>query len=308
MSIIIIEGPEKAGKSTLVEAIASVPDRLLVKRVKVRHWVGRATPDDRLYSEPLREDASIRFTEGLTVWDRGWPSEYVYGTLLRQTRRLAADPWLGEWLHGRAAAANGLRVMLTGPSPAELATRRDSSDLDVDPASERLLYMAYAHRFNWLVLRPEPIELMVSRVIDAYLRVVDLVAPLPPTFAGPTNSSVIIIGEDRAGASMTPGGWLPFSSHLTTKLARLLGDRAMRVGWTNAHDCPPSALRGAKTLVACGARAQQWVERYVMQEGGRQELIRIPHPSHVFRFNNSVTQRTRPTVIQTISQLEKDIQ
>jgi len=277
MSVILIEGPEKAGKSTLATALAKVLAPM-TDRVEVRHMVGRAKPDDRVYSRQLAEDTAAGSSDLIAVWDRCWPSEYVYGTLLHQDRRLAGDPWLGEWLYGRAVNANGLRVILPGPDSVTLAASRDNSDLPVDPGEEQRLYLAYAFRFGWLVLERENIDDMTTRVVREYFTRQPLLTPIPPTYVGFPDADVIIVGEERAGA-MT-------ASILTTTIGRLLGDRALNIGWANAHDCPPDTLRYSRIIVACGKKAKLWVDNYVVREGGSQRVIAVPHPSHAFRYNN----------------------
>lgn len=306
MAVIIIEGPEKAGKSTLAAGLVkALKESGETERVITRHWVGRATPDDRVYSDALRTDSMEHASQLVSVWDRGWPSEYVYGTLLKQDRRLANYPWLGEWLHGRAVRANGLAVMLLGPSAEELTRRRDGSDLPVHPEDERGLYRAYAERYGWSTIDS---QWSVADMVDAVLaqfreRVrVQHRALIPPTYCGQQNAQVVFVGEKRS-AGMLKGGWLPFSSRMTTALGRVLGDRAFEVGWTNAHDCPPPALSSARVLVPCGNLAYLWVRNYVTARGGDQQVYPIAHPSHAFRFNNAVAGRERVSVHETIAEI-----
>src|SRR3989304_2111146 len=105
MSVIVFDGPEKAGKSTIIEALRQyAKSTKFFDRVYVRHW-GPVSPDDRVYAHELSQDSTC-FNE-LVIWDRCWPSEYVYGNLLGRSRRGTGDPWLLEWLHGRAVQSNG---------------------------------------------------------------------------------------------------------------------------------------------------------------------------------------------------------
>jgi hypothetical protein len=289
MSVIIIEGPEKAGKSTLANVLyGTLSPRNTGGRVVIRHQTGRARPDDRMYAEQLAEDTSQPASKLIAIWDRGWPSEYVYGTLLKQDRRLAADPWLGEWLHGRAVAANGLRVMLTGPNSKELKARRKGDDLPVDPAAEQALYTAYGLRFGWTVLGQAPIDTLVRIVLEAFDGCVSNVGALPPNYAGDPNAEIVVVGDERVGR-VIPGGWLPFSTPLASIIGRMLGDDMTAAGWVYAYNCPPETLRSAKTLITCGPKALAWVRNYVMREGGGQRLIEWPNPSYAFSYNNETT-------------------
>ena len=252
MSVIVIDGPEKAGKSTLIEALKTELAERMYPTL-VRHWVGRADPDDRIYLSALQHDTQLPATELVAIWDRGWPSEYVYGTLLGQSRRLAQDPWLGEWNYGRLAKANGLMIMLLGPSPEILASRRDETDLLVDPGEERKLYAEYASRFGWHRLYQHPVEEQVRTIVEAFNY--SKFPTIPPAYYGNPSARVIIIDGD-------------------SKVGRSFGDLAFQLGWVDAHDCPPPALRSAKLLVTCSAKAFLWASNYVSyKKGEEQEII-----------------------------------
>lgn len=319
MSIIVVDGPEKAGKTTLIAVLA----RLLSdagRSVSTVHWSGRAVPDDRVYTWSLQTSVTALQADAVTgsspeviIWDRSWASECVYGRLLRQGRRLASDPWLGEWLCGRAVQTNGLRVMLLGPEPRELNALRDGTDLPVNPAAEQRLYWKYAQRFSWYTPRQYEVdghrcspESIARRVLSEHEQALACPSPTPPVYCGPRCASVVVVGEARSGVHLA-GQWLPFSSRLTTMLGRMLGDKALDVGWTNASDCPPSALRSARIIVACGVKARQWLDRTSAEWGGRARVVSIPHPAHAFRFNNAVTVVEQKAVQRAVTQLLKEI-
>ena len=310
MSVIVIDGPEKAGKTTII--IALVKEWVWLKKpVIVRHF-GPVNPDDRVYSPILEKDATTR--DYLAIWDRCWPSEYVYGSLGMPgnvNHRMVNDPWLGEWLHGRAVQACGLRVMVLGPDPKTHVSKRDESDWPVDPSAERAMYYAYAKMFGWFIIDNVhslmSLDRSVKLIMDKYSSV-PLPFALPPYYCGPADARVIFVGEKRSDKPI-PGGWLPFTSRMTTFLGRLMEGKAFECGWTNAHDCPPIALRNAKTLIACGKKAQLWIKNYVIRGGGNlsQRVIEIPHPSYLFRYNNEATAKKRVDVEQIITKLKKEM-
>jgi hypothetical protein len=311
MSVIVIDGPEKAGKTTIIEELIKRYISLDIS-VTRRHW-GLVNPDDRVYSDTLQADIN---SNKLIIWDRCWPSEYVYGQLGFHTdHRGTNDPWLLEWLHGRAVQTNGLRAMILGPDAQTLASHRDKSDMPVDPRMERNLYKEYAERYGWLIYENQHstkgLDRTVASIILKY-RTITCSNPvtlpphycaLPPHYCGPVDAKVIVVGDMR-GENRIPGSWLPFTSRMTTMFGRLFDDKAFEVGWTNAHDCPPVALAGAKVIIACGNKAQLWVKNYV--KGGKR-VISVPHPSYLFRFNNPTTVAQRESVNQIISQLVKEM-
>jgi hypothetical protein len=114
--IVIVEGPDGSGKSTLVDALSAR------KNVHVRHW-GVVDEPYKVYSEELD-----RFLESDTphaVYDRFWPSEDVYGNVLRGGNRLSAgDRRLLRW---RALTA-GVVVILCAPPDGAIAQNVAGSD------------------------------------------------------------------------------------------------------------------------------------------------------------------------------------
>jgi hypothetical protein len=283
-----IDGPEKAGKTTIVN--------ILRERygATVRHW-GPIAPDDRVYAEPLLEDSQ---SDAFTVWDRGWASEHVYGALMGRTdRRLRDDPWLGEWLYGRAFQTIGTRFILLGPNALAVASLREGTDLPVDPAAERAAYAEYGRRFGYTVMPNQHTTESAEGVAWLIYQSASIAAGLasanhglrPPAYAGPPNARVVFVGERPGPGKVTfPGHGLPFTSRMTIQMARDLGDFALECGWTNTSSCPPQALRTAGLLVACGKEAEMWVTHNV---AGRR-VLRVDHPAYIYRFGKQVDRLT----------------
>lgn len=278
MPIIQIDGPERSGKSTIASAIG----RLYGARV--RHW-GPVDPDDRVYSPAMEQDIA---SGDLVVWDRSWAAEHVYGKLLNRDRRLARDPWLGEWIHGRAVRTVGVQCILLGPSSLELDKLRDASglaELPVDADVERDSFAAYGERFNYLVIENGHTENEAERWADALVniaRTVDAKVKLnPPGYCGPPEPNVVFVGERKGDHPTIPGGWLPFSSRLGAMLGRDLGDFAFACGWTNSQDIQPQFLRDVLCLVALGQVAAKWVDHYVHPTHQYEVL---DHPGYIYRW------------------------
>lgn len=277
MAIIYIDGPEKAGKSTVATVLKEEYG------FRVRKW--GPVPGDEVYMQPLAEDIA---SGDNVVWDRGWAAEHVYAYLLgREDRRLEADPWLGEWLYGRVVATVGLRVMLLGPDAKVIHALRDEDDLPVDTTEERRQFHDYGRRFGYSVWANDhhrDAALAIARFTkDVAVGMETRATKLglrPPAYAGPPNARVVFVGQDRNKGSKFPGAWVPFTSRLTTMLGRDLGDFALRCGWTNAGDCPPQAIRGADLVVACGRVADRWVRNHV----DHHNVITIKHPAYMYRW------------------------
>lgn len=287
--IILIDGPEKTGKSTLIAELAKVLN------ATVRHW-GPVDPDDRVYTPMLKSDSQ---SNKWFIWDRGWPSEHVYGKLLHRDRRLVDDPFLGEWLHGRAVQTAGLRVILLPSSVEMLRKLRNSTDLKVDPTDEYEAFYRYGHTYGYTMLCNYYNESSLEDNIDSIVsRLGTAGIVTPPFYAGPVNARVVFVGEKRNvdARVIPPGSWLPFSSRLTSELGRRMGPNALKCGWTNVGDVSPEFLAN-RYVVACGEVAADW-----LRHTGNVRLV-IPHPAWLYRYNTLTTQQKRDLVDNLLSTL-----
>lgn len=278
--IILIDGPDKVGKTTLVNEFRDMSWR-------VRHW--GPIDDDQVYLDALKFDVTMNDN---VVWDRGWPAEHVYSKLYNRDRRFKDDPWLSWWLYGRAVQAMGTTQILVH-EPAELEAMWDSTDPPVELVKPAVaLFAEYARtggsravwtRFTTTALRSGVGQLMVDASTN-WLRAMRY-GTTPPHYAGPQDARVVFVGEARSDPKNAgvPGGWLPFTSRLTEKYGRILGADAFKCGWTNALDCNPAALRDADLLVACGDKALKWCQRAV----NHGNILHVPHPAYLYRWGRT---------------------
>lgn len=162
---------------------------------------------------------------------------------------------------------------------------RDDSDIAVDPDDEVRRYRWYADRFGWSLLwndyTADRLRHNVDRIVGDAVRVLsDLrdVGYRPPQFAGPLHSPVLMVGQARSTHESMPGGWLPFTSYLTTRLMYDLGDYATQCSWTNLEDLHPRMLRDRGLIVTFGHG--DWSA--VM--GTRAMVVNVDHPAYTYRF------------------------
>lgn len=290
MPILVVDGPEKAGKTTLIHAVAQEWCSRMGKGSEAwrKHWGPVQT--DVEYKAKLEQNVTELGPQKLIIWDRSWASESVYGLLLeRPGRRLADDPWLGEWLYGRAVQAIGLRVMLTADS-WELAARRDETDLPVSPQVEAQAFIRHGSNYGWAYLKNTYTDANLQEnartIVNVLISQLLVERAAPPIYCGPADAKIVVVGEGRNEGSQFPGAWLPLTTPLTTLLGRSLGDRAFQLGWTNAHDIPPGTLRSAQVLVALGEDAQQFCQLYV----GHNRVVGLPHPAWLYRYGRAKEQ------------------
>jgi hypothetical protein len=285
--LVIVDGPEKSGKTTLVEELRNLG-------AFSNHW-GPVTSDAE-YSAAIngsverRKDKSNPFLspDDVVVWDRGWASESVYSTLLGRGRRLGSDPWLGEWLYGRAFCR---RVMLLGPDERTLARLRTPDDLPIDPGVERGEFIRYGGQWGWERVfndhRPGYARTLAGRIMDEVRHMP--VVPDPPVYCGPHNPRVVVVGERRSADPNPPeGSYLPWTSRYTTEMGRALGRLGLRVGWTNAYDEPTDVVRRAGLVVAAGKVAYDWC--YEALIGRPVKLLRVAHPAWLYRWGKAKPQ------------------
>lgn len=293
MTVIVLDGPEAAGKTSIIYVLKQTLELQTGLPVTVRKW--GALDDgkwavDRVYRDALVEDHN---SPNVSLWDRSWASEAVYARLLGRDRRLGTDPWLGEWLYGRGVP---LKYILAGPDPSVLEGRRKarlaagpSDDLPTDPAEEQAAFYWYGTRYGWTTFGPwlvqPPTVVIAHRIIEDYHRLAS--AEDPRSGCGPADARVVFVGERSSQFDSLVGGWLPFSSTLTSKYGRLLGDDAMRCAWTNAWDDRRDLLEKARLVVACGMTAYQWVgiayEERRFENSSLSQLM-VPHPAALYRW------------------------
>jgi hypothetical protein len=293
--VVLVDGPEKTGKTRL---IALLQNRMQHSgkygEVTVRHW-GPVSPDDRVYSTPLRkllDDGK----PGLEIWDRAWPAEYVYGNLLARQRRGSTDPWLLEWLHGRALVNRGARIIMLPKDRVRNAKLRDDTDLVVDLQREYRLYEDYGAMFQYTVGYNDYSLDFMRALLDNVEKQINGNAPVfapaqcvtvPENFEANPRFT-LVIGEERNpnDYKTMPGAWLPFTSAKMTQFVRkYFGMKAFNVGWTNSEDidnnCVPlSIVHAAKTVICFGMRARATAKRL-----GCENVAAFSHPGFFSRWN-----------------------
>lgn len=152
MPIFIIDGPEKAGKTTLISALSGLGqgEEPEGSKMRVRRW----GPVDSVleYFGPIVEDYKFVQQGGIVFWDRSWASECVYNDLVRMRetdraslRYLETGPWSKYLIKIMA-------VSTTSTLRRRRAAHRDPTDHKVDPEREREGFLKYAKSFNWQII------------------------------------------------------------------------------------------------------------------------------------------------------------
>lgn len=288
--IILIDGPEKAGKSTLIKELTWQLENTGVL-VHHRRW-GQVKPDDRVYTPALQQDLGVQ-TKGVTIWDRGWPSEYVYGNLLHRPRRGSTNPWILEWLHGRALHGRGAKVILLPHKRTATAQHRDDTDLPVDVTAEFVAYDQYAKQFGYISCINDYTEERLRQNATYIVENLPEEEPVNARYATfgilhPRRPYQLIVGEARNPKDFTTmaGAWLPFSSaKMSQFVQKYFGDSAFQFAWSNTEDyergvLPLSVLRNAAEVYTFGTLAKAFVERHHVEPKAS-----FLHPAFFARWN-----------------------
>ena len=154
MPLVIFEGPEASGKSTLIDALR---DEWGLDKSVLRSWGPRESWLE--YCGPLFEDLKEckEYPQRLIVWSRSWISRTVYNRLLSQGQNVPTRATLE--LDNIVIASGGLLIMMdtsAGTLIERRAIRRlDSNakpDHELDPVKERNEFMNVIRSRKWKVL------------------------------------------------------------------------------------------------------------------------------------------------------------
>lgn len=288
--IILIDGPEKTGKSTLIKELNRQLEGTGIP-VHNRRW-GAVKPDDRVYSAPLQQDLNA-LTKGITIWDRGWPSEHVYGSLLNRPRRGSTNPWILEWLHGRALHGRGAKVILLPHDVTEPTKYRDDTDLPVNVLIECATYQQYAKEFSYDVYvndyTEDTAERNASRIIESLPEELPISGKYLSLDASHRfHDYRLIVGEARNPKDFQTmaGAWMPFSSaKMCSFVQKYFSNSAFQFAWCNTEDfqkgvLPLTALNTAAEVFTFGKSADMFVARHNITPKAS-----FMHPAFFARWN-----------------------
>lgn len=151
MPLVIFDGPEAAGKSTLIDALAEAwgPE------FAIRQWGPR---DSWLeYCQPLFEDLKCVKSHPtfLQIWSRGWASRSVYNRLLTQGQVVPVE--VTKALDDIVVRSGGLLVLVTAPVSTLLSRRlarieagNFKPDHSLDVHKELRAFQDYTRNRKWM--------------------------------------------------------------------------------------------------------------------------------------------------------------
>ena len=155
--LVVLEGPEKAGKTTLGMKLF---DSFQGKKSYIHHVAGDSTIKNVDAELDMIGNKAI---EHLTVVDRWWLSELVYGPLMGRESTLKLCSGEAHYRWGKKAAHLGRSFVVWAPE-ATLTKRREPDDLPVTPAQELHQYYVVTDQVCWLLLEQPSIETIIDNL------------------------------------------------------------------------------------------------------------------------------------------------
>lgn len=160
MPLLIVDGPEAAGKTTFIAALVAQLDHD-ARTVQHRRW--GPVPSWEAYVDPLGKDleALDRGLVDWVVWDRGWPSESVYNELLARGK-VIDERVVYNTLTLKARSAGALLLIIAPPAATLIERRRVREaaglrdDLPVAPEAETAAFRRYGVKHGWTVVSAAP--------------------------------------------------------------------------------------------------------------------------------------------------------
>jgi DNA polymerase III delta prime subunit len=290
----LFEGPDGAGKTTLIAAYARRLQGKYGKEPVIRaHGVYPGVVD---LAGVYLTDCLAALRGATILMDRGWPSEAVYGPRVRRANRITVA---GRRMLERVALAARGQVILCLP-PFETCREnylaRKHLEYLPDDHALRQVYDDFnqlntnlpAASFNY---KTEPSKIAYADMIEHFRAPANPGPGVGRYFPGVT----LLVGEQVS--EPTAAAYLPFVSADPAGCTAWLSQRLEEWGiperalyWVNALDIRGRATQGGpwlhdlkpKRVVAMGVVANQWC-----LEQGLTDHASIPHPQYWRRFNHN---------------------
>ncbi len=282
--IVILEGPDGAGKTSLAQEIAAIIDAEI-------HHEGPPQTEELLQHYATLLDDAFRTQEDV-VFDRLHLGEAVYGPLMRGRSRI--DELGMELLVKQIKTVGAVTVYCWPPFDRAFYNwkARHKTEYVPDENIYRRVYDAYhtlmqlyPPDFFWDYTKDSEPDLL-QKIFN------QLPVPYLPGYLGPSNPKVVFVGETANHPTLD----LPFfsqdnSSQYFYKGMYAAGWRMSEFGAINAQR-PGNVLRmdlkdileKLRPAVICclGQRAEKELQKANVRFG---EIVRIPHPAYWKRFH-----------------------
>lgn len=253
--IVVLEGAEKAGKTTLAKAFVEHWNRHYDVPAVYYHW--GPIKDDTEYSEVLKAHYEDHLTH--YIWDRGWASDTVYANLLNRNRRSKYNPWLMEMLHGRATP---LKFIVINDTEV-MSMLHTADDLPVDASKEQGMFMSEFPKYKLLENNMTADSLYSNiRTLETSLVIASSAYKHKVYTAVPYNRRLPVMFVATKTRNNRGDRWLPFSFDRELQYLKELGSLAEDCSFMFSHEGSPTVLKDYQLVITQGGEAYKWVKYY----------------------------------------------
>lgn len=285
--LIVVDGPEKVGKTTLLAAVER-KSRFFGWHV-VRFACRRPAPFDPLVYQRALELAHR--VDTLVLMDRSWASEAVYSQLLGRAPAMTARE--AEWQLGRAVPRLGSATVVLDRA-GRIARRRDDTDLPVDVNHEVQEFSKYGVDHGWNIAWQSEVdfESWISHKADQLLEdVVEVREAMkncaqPWKVCGSAKNGVVVVGEVPGPGKLAPKcAWLPLSGYGVRWLQEVVPGPANRWLWTNASFYEEDEqVKAEVDRVPVAVALGRYAERRLVELEYPGQVVAVPHPAAARRW------------------------
>lgn len=283
--IIVLEGPDCAGKSTTARWLKETqyPNAVILKQ---------GPPSGDILERYLKPLEALRHDDDVVVLDRWHIGELIYGPLLRGKSLLTEQQ--ADYIDMVMQSFGAWFFHITAPISV-LGKRYDQRHDDLIRRDQllkiQLDYMAHLrHRKHWAISVP---SLARNTWPKTKLRAA---SPMAGAYIGPTNPKVLLLGDKRnddrfifpfVPTRASSGHWLMGALHYG-------GVNHMDVGLLNSNEVSSNVLfaqwlaLGEPPVITLGTNARTaWriARAYVPQTRWDEKSFHLNHPQYERRFN-----------------------
>lgn len=295
---IIIEGPDGAGKTSLAET--------LTRRYPATRNCHHGAMPHLEDVAPIYHQALVSNWPGLTIIDRAWPSERIYGRVYRGGSNRVGDAYR-RMLERVALSLGTLEIVCLPPLETCLQSFRERLGTEYldNEAQLRAVYQEYhdyAHRPTSIprliydYTANHALFILLNQISDHCVQMYSNAGPGAGNYQA---GRVLMVGErfnSGVGGTMTPDARFPFVSYTRIGCSGWLAEQleGARIPesflyWINAIDDKNQGWVGSgawlralapRAIVALGGEALQWVKG----TGFQCQIIESRHPQYWHRF------------------------
>lgn len=307
MTLIVVEGIDGSGKSTLIADLAhQIPDEVhIIRRGPIRNH-----PMEE-YEYPLTAYSPGYYAHYLL--DRWHIGELIYGPLYRGVSQLT--PAQRIHIDMVLDKLGAIKVLMSPPLDVVRQRIQQRGETFLQPQHQQLVYDAYAENCNastgWITLTSPtklPLDSLIKSAEDAEIEAQDI--DQFQTYVGPFRPTALLLGDVRGpevhGRPRYPWAFVPYrdtSGHFLLTALDAVGFNGF--GLANANEetvpelwetlgQPPICLLGKEALDGCK-------RKYAGQQFWDRVTKVVEHPQYVRRFKNGKMREYGALIKETVS-------